>query len=151
VFERFSGPARNVFVLADDEARRLRHAYIGTEHLLLGLLREDDGLAARVLHGSRVGLEEVRRDVTRIVGLGDAEVPPGELALTPRMQTIVELSWAEAASTRHPVVGTGHLLLALAREGNGVANVILRDYGVASDDLRKAAIGLLSGSRPGEH
>jgi ATP-dependent Clp protease ATP-binding subunit ClpC len=151
VFERFTGPARNVFVLADEEARRLRHAYIGTEHFLLGLLRETDGLAARVLHDSGVALEPVRFDVERIVGLGDEEVRAGELPLTPRMKAILELSQDEADRMRHPLVGTEHLLLALAREGNGVANVILHGYGVRSDDLRRTVVDLVSGSRAGQH
>jgi ATP-dependent Clp protease ATP-binding subunit ClpC len=145
VFEGFTERARQVFVLADDEARRLRHAYIGTEHLLLGLVREEEALAARVLASFGVEIDRLRSDVVRIVGLGDEDVPPEALPLTPRMDAIVELSRAEAQSTDRQVVGTEHLLLGLAREGHGVANVILFEYGVRSDDIRERVTELLSG------
>jgi ATP-dependent Clp protease ATP-binding subunit ClpC len=151
VFEGFTERARQVFVLADDEARRLKHAYIGTEHFLLGLVREDEGLAGRALASFGVEIDRVRRDVTRIVGAGDEDVPPGDLPLTPRMETIIELSEAEARAAGRQIVGTEHLLLGLAREGNGVANVILRDYGVSSEDIRKRVIDFISGRGQGPH
>jgi ATP-dependent Clp protease ATP-binding subunit ClpC len=145
VFEGFSERARQVFVLADDEARRLGHAYIGTEHLLLGLVREEESLAARVLSSFGVDVDRLRSDVVRIVGLGDEDVPSERLPLTPRMDTILELSKAEAQSADRQVVGTEHLLLGLVREGNGVANLILFQYGVSSDDIRARVVGLVSG------
>ena len=145
MFERFTERARQVLVLADDEARRLRHAYIGTEHLLLGLIREEEALAARALGSFGVEIDRVRSDVERIVGMGDEIVPPGTLPLTPRMETIVELSKAEAQAAGMQIIGTEHLLLGLAREGNGVANVILWEYGVTSDDIRERVIDLVSG------
>jgi ATP-dependent Clp protease ATP-binding subunit ClpC len=145
VSDRFTERARQVFVLADDEARRMKHAYIGTEHLLLGLVREEESLAARALASLGVELERVRLDVARIAGLGDAEVAPGELPLTPRMENIVALSESQADEMGRQVVGTEHLLLGLAREGNGVANVILFEYGASSEDIRETVIDFVAG------
>jgi ATP-dependent Clp protease ATP-binding subunit ClpC len=145
VFERFTERARQVVVLADDEARRLNHAYIGTEHFLLGLVRQEEGLAARALASFGVEVDRVRSDVTRIVGLGDEQVAPGELPLTPRMPEIIALSKHEADQMGRKVIGTEHLLLGLAREGNGVANVILLGYGVRSEDIRVRVIDFISG------
>jgi ATP-dependent Clp protease ATP-binding subunit ClpC len=144
VFETLTERARQVAVLADYEARRLNHAYIGTEHLLLGLVRAD-GVAARALASFGLELEPVRADVVRIVGRGDEEVARGELPLTPRMTAIISLSRNEAEELGGKVIDTEHLLLGLAREGNGVANVILLDYGVDSEDVRARVIDLLSG------
>jgi ATP-dependent Clp protease ATP-binding subunit ClpC len=140
MFERFTERARQVFVLADDEARRLKHAYIGTEHFLLGLIREDEGLAGRVLSSFGLELDRVRSDVVRMVGLGDEDVTADELPLTPRMETIIELAHAEAEAAGLEVVGTEHLLLALAREGHGVANVLLLEYRATSQDVRARVI-----------
>ena len=145
MFERFTERARQVFVLADDEARRLGHAFIGTEHLLLGLLLEEEALTARALGSFGVEIDRLRADVVRMVGLGDEEVPPDALPLTPRMETIIDLSEAEAQAFGRELVGTEHLLLGLAREGNGVANLILFQYGVSSDDIRARVLDLVSG------
>jgi ATP-dependent Clp protease ATP-binding subunit ClpC len=147
VFERFTESARQVFRFAGDEARRLNHAYIGTEHLLLGLIREEKGLAAQALRSCGVKLEVVRLDVARIVGLGDEEVTATDLPLTPRMASIVELSRAEADAGGRQVVGTEHLLLGLAREANGVANRILWDYGIRSNDVRERVTDFASRPR----
>jgi ATP-dependent Clp protease ATP-binding subunit ClpC len=131
---------------ARDEAARLNHHYIGTEHLLLGLLREEDGLAARVLFSFGIELGVVRRDVERIVGRGDEPVPSDvRLPLTPRMNDIIELSNAESELRGHPLTGTEHLLLGLVREGNGVANVILADLGAPGESIRQEIDRLLSG------
>jgi ATP-dependent Clp protease ATP-binding subunit ClpA len=145
VVENLTERARQVFVLADDEARRLNHAYIGTEHFLLGLLGDEEGLAGRVLRSFGVELERTRSDVARIVGPGDEAVPLGSLPLTPRMETIIELSRAEAETAGRQMVGTEHLLLGLAREGNGVANVILLDYGTSSEEIRARVHDVVSG------
>jgi ATP-dependent Clp protease ATP-binding subunit ClpC len=146
VFERFTELARMVMGSARDEAASLNHHYIGTEHLLLGLLREEEGLAARVLASFGVELVVVRRDVERIVGRGDEPVPPGVLLpRTPRMDDIIELSNAESETMGHPLTGTEHLLLGLVREGNGVANVILADLGVPGESIRQEIYRLLSG------
>jgi ATP-dependent Clp protease ATP-binding subunit ClpC len=150
VFQGFTERAQQVFVLADDEARRLKHAYIGTEHFLLGLIREDAGLAARTLSSLGLEVDRVRSDVVRMVGLGDEDVAADELHLTPRMETIVELAYAEADAAGVKVVGTEHLLLALAGEGHGIANVLLVEYGATSEDVRARVtdLGSSSGRRP---
>jgi ATP-dependent Clp protease ATP-binding subunit ClpC len=145
MFERVTEHARQVFVLADEEARRVNHAYIGTEHLLLGLVSEEEGLAGRILRSLGVELDRVRSDVAKIVGLGDEEVTAAELRLTPRMEDILALSRNEAHELGAGLVGTEHLLLGLAREGNGVANVILLDYGASSEDIRARVQDFVSG------
>jgi ATP-dependent Clp protease ATP-binding subunit ClpA len=142
MFERFTERARQVVVLAQDESRLLKHNYIGTEHLLLGLLREEEGLAARVLESLDVTVEEVRAQVTRIVGPGD-EVTSGQIPFTPRAKRVLELSLREALSLGHDYIGTEHILLGLAREGEGVANHILADLGTDADRLRNEVIRLL--------
>jgi ATP-dependent Clp protease ATP-binding subunit ClpC len=144
VFGSFSEHTRQVAVLADYEARRLNHAYIGTEHLLLGLVRAE-GVAARALASFGLELERVRADVVRIVGRGDEKVTRRELPLTPRMTNIISLSRNKAEELGREVVDTEHLLLGLAHEGHGVANVILWEYGASSEDIRERVIDLVSG------
>jgi ATP-dependent Clp protease ATP-binding subunit ClpC len=129
MFERFTDGAKEVVVLAQDEARSLRHNYIGTEHILLGLLREEQGPAARVLTGLGVTLPAVRDEVVRIIGLGE-ELPTVQLIpFTPRAKKVLELAFREALRLGHKYIGTEHLLLGLIREGEGVAVVILDDLG----------------------
>jgi ATP-dependent Clp protease ATP-binding subunit ClpC len=147
VFERFTERARQVVVLAQDEARGLRHDYIGTEHLLLGLLREDEGIAARVLESLDIAIEEVRAQVARIVGQGD-EATSGQIPFTPRGKKVLELSLREALSLGNNWIGTEHLLLGLARENEGVAARILLDFGADAEKIRNAVIEALSGARP---
>src|SRR5688500_18289252 len=118
MFERFTERARQVVVLAQDEARALRHNYIGTEHLLLGLLRGEEGLAARVLESFDVTLEEVRALVARIVGEGE-EVTTGQIPFTPHAKKVLELSLREAVSLKHNYIGTEHILLGLVRKNDG--------------------------------
>ena len=125
MFERFTERARQVVVLAQDEARALKHNYIGTEHILLGLLREEEGLAARVLESLDITVEEVRAQVARIVGQGD-EVTTGQIPFTPRAKKVLELALREALSLGHNYIGTEHVLLGLARENGGVATRILQ-------------------------
>jgi ATP-dependent Clp protease ATP-binding subunit ClpC len=147
VFERFTERARQVVVLAQDEARALRHNYIGTEHILLGLLREEEGLAARALESLDVTLEEVRAQVARIVGPGE-EVTSGQIPFTPRAKKVLELSLKEALSLGHKYIGTEHVLLGLVRENEGVAARILLDFGLDSEKLRNEVMSMLSGRGP---
>ena len=144
MFERFTERARQVVVLAQDESRALKHNYIGTEHILLGLLREEEGLAARVLDSLDVTLEEVRAQVARIVGQGD-EVTTGQIPFTPRAKKVLELSLREAIALKHDYIGTEHVLLGLARENEGVAARILLDFDVDAETIRKDVQALLAG------
>jgi ATP-dependent Clp protease ATP-binding subunit ClpC len=144
VFERFSERARQVVVLGQDEARRLEHGYIGTEHLLLGLLREEEGLAARVLSSLGVTLGGVRVEVGRIVGQGDAPAS-GQIPFTPRAKKVLELGFQEATKMGHAHIGTEHILLGLVVEGEGVANRILADLGASPERLRGSLIAALTG------
>ncbi|MCL5735355.1 MAG: ATP-dependent Clp protease ATP-binding subunit, partial [Actinobacteria bacterium] len=144
MFERFTERARQVIVLAQEEARTLRHNYIGTEHLLLGLLREADGVAARVLGSLEVSLEEVRGEVARIVGEGEHE-SQGQIPFTPRAKKVLELALREALSLGHNYIGTEHVLLGLVRESEGVAARILNDLEVDADRVRQEVMRVLAG------
>jgi ATP-dependent Clp protease ATP-binding subunit ClpC len=144
MFERFTDPARQVVALAQSEALALNHSYIGTEHLLLGLLREEDGLAARVLQSLGIRLEEVRAQVARIVGQGET-VPAGHTPFTPRAKKVLELSMREALALGHNYIGTEHILLGLMRENEGVACRILLDFDADADKIRGEVIRLLGG------
>jgi ATP-dependent Clp protease ATP-binding subunit ClpA len=144
VFERFTERARQVVVLAQDEARTLKHNYIGTEHILLGLLREEEGLAARVLDTLDITVEEVRAQVARIVGQGD-EVTTGQIPFTPRAKKVLELALREALSLGHNYIGTEHILLGLVRENEGVAARILLDFDADAEKIRNEIIRMLSG------
>jgi ATP-dependent Clp protease ATP-binding subunit ClpC len=148
VFERFTERARQVVVLAQEEARVLRHNYIGTEHVLLGLLREEQGIAARVLESLEVTLGDVRAEVARIVGQGDDEPAPGQIPFTPRAKKVLDLALREALSLGHNWIGTEHVLLGLARESDGVAMQILLDHGVGADRLRDEVVRMLGGPPP---
>jgi ATP-dependent Clp protease ATP-binding subunit ClpC len=144
MFERFTERARQVVVLAQDEARTLKHNYIGTEHILLGLLREEEGLAARVLDTLDITVEEVRAQVARIVGQGD-EVTTGQIPFTPRAKKVLELALREALSLGHNYIGTEHILLGLVRENEGVAARILLDFDAEAERIRNEIIRMLSG------
>src|SRR4249919_1437103 len=144
MFERFTERARQVVVLAQDEARALKHNYIGTEHILLGLLREEEGLAARVLDSLDITVEEVRAQVARIVGQGD-EVTTGQIPFTPRAKKVLELALREALSLGHNYIGTEHILLGLVRENEGVAARILLDFDADAERIRNEIIRMLSG------
>src|SRR5919201_678145 len=133
MFERFTERARHVVVLAQGEARGLKHNSIGTEHILLGLLREEEGLAARVLESLDITVEEVRAQVARIVGQGD-EVTTGQIPFTPRAKKELELR--EALSLGHNYIGTEHILLGLVRENEGVAARILLDFDADAEKIR---------------
>ncbi len=144
MFERFTERARQVVVLAQEEARALRHDYIGTEHILLGLLREEEGLAARVLASLEVTVERVRSQLVRIVGRGE-EVTSGQLPFTPRAKKVLELALREALSLGHNYIGTEHILLGLVRENEGVAARVLLDFGADAEKIRDEVIRMLSG------
>jgi Clp amino terminal domain, pathogenicity island component len=148
VFDRFTELARQVVVLAQEEARALKHNYIGTEHILLGLLREEEGLAARVLESLDITMEKVRAQVAWIVGQG-AEVTTGQIPFTPRAKKVLELALREALSLGHNYIGTEHILLGLVRENEGVAARILLDFDANAEKLRGEIIRMLEGpSRP---
>ena len=148
MFERFTERAKQVVVLAQDEARALRHNYIGTEHILLGLLREEEGLAARVLESLDITVEEVRAQVARIIGPGDEPIISGQIPFTPRAKKVLELSLREALSLKHNNIGTEHILLGLVRENEGVAARILLDFDADAEKIRNEIMRVLSG--PGE-
>src|SRR5437763_1603709 len=143
MFERFSERARQVVVLAQDEARLLKHNYIGTEHLLLGLIREEEGLAARVLRSLDVSVEEAREQVARVIGPGDG-VTTGQIPFTPRAKKVLELALRESRSLGHNYIGTEHILLGLVRENEGVAARILLDFDADTDTVRNEVIRLLA-------
>jgi ATP-dependent Clp protease ATP-binding subunit ClpC len=146
VFERFTERAREVVVLAQDEARALKHNYIGTEHILLGLLREEEGLAARVLEGLDITVEEVREQVKRLVGQGDEEIVTGQIPFTPRAKKVLELALREALSLGHNYIGTEHVLLGVVRENQGVAARILLDFDADAEKIRTEIIRMLPGT-----
>ena len=135
-----------MIVLGQDEARLLKHNYIGTEHLLLGLLREDEGLAARVLESLDITVEEVRAQVARIIGEG-VEVTTGQIPFTPRAKRVLEHALREALALGHNHVGTEHVLLGLVSDYDGVAAQILVDFDADAEKIRAEVLALLSGGR----
>ena len=144
MFERFTDRARRVVVFAQDEARMLNHNYIGTEHLLLGLIHEDEGLAARALKTLGVSLDETRQEVEDIIGRGEG-AQKGHIPFTPRAKKVLELSLREALQLDHNYIGTEHILLGLLREGDGVAAQVLVRSGVDLNMARQEVIRLLRG------
>src|SRR5574338_33037 len=144
-FDKFTDRARKVLTLAQDEAQRFNHNYIGTEHLLLGLVREGEGVAARVLENMNVELPKVRTAVEFIIGRGDRPVV-GEVGLTPRAKRVIELAIDEARRLGHNYIGTEHLLLGLVREGEGIAAGVLESLGVNLDKVLHESIRVLSQS-----
>ena len=150
MFERFTERARQVVVLAQEEARGLKHDYIGTEHILLGLAREPEGLASVVLANLGARLEEIRIAVTRIVGSGE-KVTSGQIPFTPRAKKVLELALREALSLGHNYIGTEHILLGLVRENEGVAARILLDMDIDAERVRSEVLHMLSSGSAGEH
>src|SRR4051794_19612326 len=144
-FDKFTERARKVLQLAQEEAQRFNHNYIGTEHLLLGLVREGEGVAAKVLANMGVELNKVRSAVEFIIGRGDRMVM-GEIGLTPRAKKVIELAVDEARRLNHQYIGTEHLLLGLVREGEGIAAGVLESLGVSLDRVRAQVIHVLSQS-----
>jgi ATP-dependent Clp protease ATP-binding subunit ClpC len=141
MFERFTERARRVVVHAQEEARDLNHSYIGTEHLLLGLMREPDSAAARALLDLRIGQVDVLTRVVEIVGRG-SEAPSGHIPFTPRAKKVLELSLREALQLSHNYIGTEHILLGLIREGHGVAAKVLASLGGDLSRVRDRVIEL---------
>src|SRR5881398_2238188 len=144
MFERFTDRARRVVVLAQEEARMLSHNYIGTEHILLGLIHEGDGIAAKALESLGISLEGVRSQVEEIIGQGQ-QAPSGHIPFTPRAKKVLELSLREALQLGHNYIGTEHILLGLIREGEGVAAQVLVKLGADLNRVRQQVIQLLSG------
>ncbi|MBI2853669.1 MAG: ATP-dependent Clp protease ATP-binding subunit [Chloroflexi bacterium] len=149
-FEKFSERARRALTLAQEEAQRFNHSYIDTEHVLLGLVREEDGMAAKVLVNLGVGLSKVRTAVEFIMGRGE-KPSTGELGLTPRAKRVIEFAVDEARRLNHSYIGTEHLLLGLLREGEGVAAGVLESFGVTLERVRAEAVRLLSQTSPQAH
>ena len=147
MLERFTDQARRVVVLAEEEARMLDHNWIGTEHLLLGVLREGDGVAARALESLGISLQPVRQQVEEIIGPVQ-QVPAEYIPFTPRSKKVLELSLRESLQLGHDRVGTGHILLGLIREGDGVAAQVLVRLGADLNQVRQQVIELVSDLRP---
>jgi ATP-dependent Clp protease ATP-binding subunit ClpA len=143
LFGQLTERARQVGVLAQEEARTLKHNYIGTEHILLGLLREEEGLAARVLRSFEITVERVRAQVVRIVGSGE-EATSGQIQFTPRANKVLELALREALSLEHNYIGTEHILLGVVSENEGVAARILLDLNAGAETIRNEMLRILS-------
>jgi ATP-dependent Clp protease ATP-binding subunit ClpA len=144
MFERFTDRARRVVVLAQEEARMLNHNYIGTEHILLGLIHEGGGVAAKALKSLGITLETVRQQVEEIIGRGQ-QAPPGHIPFTPRAEKVLKLALREALQLGHSYIGTEHILLGLIREGEGVAAQALVGLGADLNRVRQQVITLLDG------
>ncbi len=144
MFERFTDRARRVVVLAQEEARLLDHNYIGTEHILLGLIREGEGVAAKALESLEISLETVRQQVEEMIGRGE-DAPSGHIPFTPRAKKVLELSLRESQHLRHHYIGTEHILLGLISEGEGVAAQVLVRLGADLDRVREQVLQLLAG------
>src|SRR5216684_618250 len=149
-FDKFTERARKVLTLAQEEATRFNHNYIGTEHLLLGLVREGEGVAAKVLSNLGVELNQVRYAVEAIIGRGD-RIVLGEIGLTPRAKKVIELAVDEAQRLNHYYIGTEHLLLGLVREGEGIAAGVLESLGVNLEKVRTQTIQVLSQTSNSPH
>ena len=149
MFERFTDRARRVIVLAQEEARALQHNYIGTEHLLLGLIREGEGIAAKALTAKGVSLDDTRKQVEEMIGKGTA-APNGHIPFTPHAKQVLELSLREALQLGHSYIGTEHILLGLIREGEGVGTQVLIKMDVDLGELRSMTIDLIRGNSGGE-
>jgi ATP-dependent Clp protease ATP-binding subunit ClpC len=144
MFEKFTDRARRVVVLAQEEARILNHDYIGTEHILLGLIHEGEGVAAKALNSIGISLEQMRQQVEEIIGRGEIS-PGGHIPFTPRAKKVLELSLRESINLGHNYIGTEHILLGLLREGDGVAAKVLVRLGADLNQVRREVIRLVSG------
>jgi len=149
MFERFTDRARRVVVLAQEEARMLEHDYIGTEHLLLALIHEGEGVAAKALRALDVDLDTLRREVEALVGRGQ-QPSKGHIPFTPRAKKVLELSLRESVQLGHDYIGTEHLLLGIVREGEGPAAQVLQQRGIELNSVRQEVIRLLHGHQAGE-
>src|SRR5690625_1502790 len=144
MFGRFTERAQKVVVLSQEEARRLGHNVVGTEHILLGLAAEGEGVAARALQGMNISLENVRTEVEKVIGKGESP-PQGQIGFTPRAKRVLELAFDEARQLGHTYIGTEHILLGLIREGEGVAAQVLKNLGADLDRVRRQVVELLGG------
>ncbi len=144
MFEKFTDKARRVVVLAQEEAKLLNHNYIGTEHVLLGLIHEGEGVAAKALESLGITLEAAREQVVEIIGQGQ-QPPSGHIPFTPRAKKVLELSLREALQLGHSYIGTEHLLLGLLKEGEGVATQVLTKLGADSNKVRTTVQQMLQG------
>ncbi|MDD5108116.1 MAG: ATP-dependent Clp protease ATP-binding subunit [Candidatus Omnitrophica bacterium] len=149
MFNRFTERARKVIILAKEEARRFNHDYIGTEHILLGLIREGEGVAAAVLQKLDISLENIRIEIEKLVQPGPTTQIIGDIPFTPRAKKALELAAEEARSLGHNYIGTEHLLLGLIREGEGIASQVLLNLGMDLNSVRNEVMGLLGSSLPG--
>src|SRR4051794_34464560 len=143
MFERFTDRARKVMALANQEAQRFNHEYIGTEHILLGLVKEGSGVGANVLKNLDIDLRKVRLEVEKLVKSGPDMVTMGKLPQTPRAKKVIEYAIEEARSLNHNYVGTEHLLLGLLREHDGVAAQVLMNLGMKLEEVREEVLNLL--------
>src|SRR5246500_799196 len=143
MYERFTDRARKVMQLANQEAQRFNHEYVGTEHVLLGLIKEGSGVAANVLRNLEVDLRKIRNEVEKIVQAGPEMVTMGKLPQTPRAKKVIEYAIEEARNLSHNYVGTEHLLLGLLREQEGVAAQVLMNLGLKLEDVRKEVLNML--------
>ena len=148
MYERFTDRARKVMQLANQEAQRFNHEYIGTEHILLGLVKEGSGVAANVLKNLDIDLRKIRLEVEKIVQAGPDMVTMGKLPQTPRAKKVIEYSIEEARNLNHNYVGTEHLLLGLLREQEGVAAQVLMNLGLKLEDVREEVLNLLGHNMP---
>ena len=148
MFERFTEKAIKVIMLAQEEARRLGHNFVGTEQILLGLVGEGTGIAAKTLKSMGINLKEARAEVEKIIGRGSGFVAV-EIPFTPRAKRVLELSWDEARQLGHNYIGTEHLLLGLIREGEGVAARVLENLGVDLGKIRSNVVRMLGETRAG--
>src|SRR5476651_2012298 len=148
MYERFTDRARKVMQLANQEAQRFNHEYIGTEHILLGLIKEGSGVAANVLKNLEIDLRKIRLEVEKIVQTGPDMVTMGKLPQTPRAKKVIEYSIEEARNLNHNYVGTEHLLLGLLREQEGVAAQVLMNLGLKLEDVREEVLNLLRHNMP---
>jgi ATP-dependent Clp protease ATP-binding subunit ClpC len=142
MYERFTDPARKSMQLANKVAQRYRHEYIGTEHILLGIVEEGSGTATKILQSLKIDLQKIHLEVEKIVRSGPDMVTMGKLPQTPRAKKIIEYAMEEARGLGHNSIGTEHLLLGLVREREGVAGHVLMNFGVGLDDVREAVVKL---------
>src|SRR6201989_2216901 len=150
MYERFTDRARKVMQLANQEAQRFNHEYIGTEHILLGLVKEGTGVDANVLKNLDIDLRKIRLEVEKIVQAGPDMVTMGKLPQTPRAKKVIEYAIEEARNLNHNYVGTEHLLLGLLREQEGVAAQVLMNLGLKLEDVREEVLNLLGHNMPNE-
>ncbi|MBI4227770.1 MAG: NDP-hexose 4-ketoreductase, partial [Candidatus Omnitrophica bacterium] len=148
MFNRFTERARKVILLAKEEAKRFNHDYIGTEHILLGLIREGEGVAAAVLQNLGLSSDQIRLEVEKLVQLGPSTIVSGDIPFTPKAKKVIELAMDEARNLGHHYIGTEHLLLGLIREGEGIAAQVLVNLGLDLGKVRQEVMELLGSSTP---